>query len=130
MVDKTLCIVAIALRVMGPRNVEKTTTFGLIARSVMNTLWKLFFCRSFSFAPWAFGRESLPSKPLDGSLLRPSLLAEHASVPHLLKAQLLIHAQRRGVVLHDLGLDQRQTLADELAEGLAQQKHGQASPPQ
>jgi hypothetical protein len=27
---------------MGPRNAEETAAFGLITRSVMNTLWKLF----------------------------------------------------------------------------------------
>ena len=40
----TLCVmgpvVAITLCVMGPRDAEETTAFGLITRSVMNTLPK------------------------------------------------------------------------------------------
>ena len=38
-------VVAITLRVMGPRKAEETTAFGLITRSVMNTFRNLFFGR-------------------------------------------------------------------------------------
>ena len=34
---------------MGPRNAEETAAFELITRSVMNTLWKLFFGRSLTY---------------------------------------------------------------------------------